>query len=66
MANLAIVVEDEVTALIDYGEGASVIQERSYAYAMKSSIWLMDPRPNLTSMVDCVEKAFEHGGDHTP
>ena len=28
----------------DYGEGASVIQERSYAYAMKSSIWLLDPR----------------------
>src|SRR5262249_49019788 len=27
----------------DYGEGASVIQERSYAYAMKSSMWLMDP-----------------------
>src|SRR5262249_48615705 len=26
----------------DYGEGASVIQERSYAYAMKSSMWLMD------------------------
>ena len=31
----------------DYGEGASVIQERSYAYAMKSSIWLIDPRPDL-------------------
>src|SRR5262249_53557690 len=31
----------------DYGEGASVIQERSYAYAMKSSMWLMDPRPDL-------------------
>ncbi len=29
----------------DYGEGASVIQERSYAYAMKSSMWLLDPRP---------------------
>ena len=43
----------------DYGEGASIIQERSHAFAMKSSIWLMDPRPNLTSMVDCVEKAFE-------
>src|SRR6266849_5334486 len=27
----------------DYGEGASVIQERSYAYAMKSSMWLLDP-----------------------
>ena len=31
----------------DYGEGASVIQERSYAYAMKSSMWLIDPRPDL-------------------
>src|ERR1700689_3844862 len=30
----------------DYGEGASVIQERSYAYAMKSSMWLPDPRPD--------------------
>jgi indolepyruvate ferredoxin oxidoreductase alpha subunit len=43
----------------DYGEGASIIQERSHAFAMKSSIWLMDPRPNLTSMVDIVERAFE-------
>ena len=31
----------------DYGEGASVIQERSYAYALKSSMWLLDPRPSL-------------------
>src|ERR1700749_57186 len=43
----------------DYGEGASVIQERSYAYAMKSSMWLIDPRPDLPSIVRCVEKAFE-------
>ncbi len=43
----------------DYGEGASVIQERSHAYALKSTIWLMDPRPNLPSIVDCVEKSFE-------
>jgi len=43
----------------DYGEGASVIQERSYAYAMKSSIWLLDPRPDLPTIVDMVEKAFE-------
>ena len=35
----------------DYGEGASVIQERSYAYAMKSSIWLLDPRPDLPTIV---------------
>src|SRR6476469_8601559 len=34
----------------DYGEGASVIQERSYAYALKSSMWLLDPRPELPSI----------------
>ncbi|HTR83934.1 MAG TPA: indolepyruvate ferredoxin oxidoreductase subunit alpha [Reyranella sp.] len=43
----------------DYGEGASIIQERSHAFALKSSLWLMDPRPNLTTVVHCVEKAFE-------
>src|ERR1700744_4144853 len=42
----------------DYGEGASVIQERSYAYAMKSSIWLLDPRPDLPTIVRCVEEGF--------
>ena len=30
----------------DYGEGSSIIQERTHAFAMKSSIWLMDPRPD--------------------
>ncbi len=43
----------------DYGEGASVIQERSYAYAMKSSMWLLDPRPDLPTIVHMVEKGFE-------
>ncbi len=43
----------------DYGEGASVIQERSYAYAMKSSMWLLDPRPDLPAIVRAVEKGFE-------
>jgi indolepyruvate ferredoxin oxidoreductase alpha subunit len=43
----------------DYGEGASVIQERSYAYALKSSMWLLDPRPDLPTIVDMVEKGFE-------
>ncbi len=43
----------------DYGEGASVIQERSHAFAMKSSIVLLDPRPHLPLVVDMVEKAFE-------
>lgn len=43
----------------DYGEGASIIQERTHAFAMKSSIWLMDPRPDLTRMVELIELAFE-------
>ncbi|MGD9920835.1 MAG: thiamine pyrophosphate-dependent enzyme [Pseudorhodoplanes sp.] len=43
----------------DYGEGGAVIQERSHAYALKSSIWLLDPRPDLTSIVRIVEKGFE-------
>src|SRR6202158_961526 len=43
----------------DYGEGASVIQERSYAYAIKSSMWLLDPRPGLPTIVRMVEKGFE-------
>ena len=42
----------------DYGEGASVIQERSYAYAMKSSMWLIDPRPDLPTIVRCVEEGL--------
>ena len=42
----------------DYGEGASVIQERSHAYALKSGMVLLDPRPNLTRMVDMVEEGF--------
>lgn len=42
----------------DYGEGASVIQERSHAYAMKSSMWLLDPRPDLPTIVRSVEKGF--------
>ena len=43
----------------DYGEGSSIMQERTYAFAMKAQMWLLDPRPNLTSMVDTVEKGFE-------
>jgi indolepyruvate ferredoxin oxidoreductase alpha subunit len=43
----------------DYGEGASIIQERSHAFAMKSQIWLLDPRPNLPTIVHMVEKGFE-------
>ena len=43
----------------DYGEGASVIQERSHAFAMKSALWLLDPRPDLTSLVRLVRQGFE-------
>ena len=43
----------------DYGEGASIIQERTLAYALKSTIMLVDPRPNLETIVDMVEKSFE-------
>src|SRR5262250_176183 len=43
----------------DYGEGASVIQERTYAFALKSSLWLLDPRPDLPTLVRSVEQAFE-------
>jgi indolepyruvate ferredoxin oxidoreductase alpha subunit len=43
----------------DYGEGSSIMQERSHAFAMKSQIWLLDPRPDLPTIVDMVEKGFE-------
>ncbi|MFD2500159.1 thiamine pyrophosphate-dependent enzyme [Rhizorhabdus histidinilytica] len=42
----------------DYGEGSSIMQERTHAFAMKSQMWLIDPRPNLPSIVDAVEQAF--------
>src|SRR5205809_1457348 len=43
----------------DYGEGSSIMQERSHAFAMKSQVWLLDPRPNLPMIVGMVEKGFE-------
>lgn len=43
----------------DYGEGSSIIQERSHAFAMKSQMWLLDPRPAQDSLVRAVEKGFE-------
>src|SRR5213079_2344189 len=42
----------------DYGEGASVIQERTHAYALKSTLLLLDPRPDLTRMTKIVEEGF--------
>ncbi|WP_114953938.1 indolepyruvate ferredoxin oxidoreductase subunit alpha [Sphingosinicella terrae] len=43
----------------DYGEGSSIMQERTHAFAMKSQMWLLDPRPNLAHIVDMVERGFE-------
>jgi len=43
----------------DYGEGSSIMQERTHAFAMKSQMWLFDPRPNHMLIVDLVERAFE-------
>lgn len=43
----------------DYGEGASVIQERTHATAMKSSMPLVDPRYHLPKIVELTEKSFE-------
>lgn len=42
----------------DYGDGASIIQERAHAFAMKSQVWLLDPRPNLPTIVSMVEHGF--------
>ena len=42
----------------DYGEGASVIQERTHAYALKSTMLMLDPRPDLPVMVRMVEEGF--------
>ncbi|MGH7091499.1 MAG: indolepyruvate ferredoxin oxidoreductase, partial [Stellaceae bacterium] len=43
----------------DYGEGASIIQERTHAFAMKSSMWLMDPRPDHQRFVALIAEAFD-------
>lgn len=43
----------------DFGEGSSIMQERSHAFAMKSQMWLLDPRPNLPSIVQSVEDGFQ-------
>ncbi len=43
----------------DYGEGSSIMQERTHAFAMKSQMWLLDPPPNVPDIVTAVETAFE-------
>src|SRR3546814_615593 len=51
----------------EYGEGSSIMQERTHAFAMKSQIWLLDPRPNLEAMVRAVENGFLLSeASHTP
>lgn len=51
----------------DYGEGSSIMQERSHAFAMKSQMWLLDPRPNLPSIVQAVKQGFALSeASHTP
>jgi len=42
----------------DYGEGASILQERTHSAALKSSIPLLDPRNSLTSFARFVEEGF--------
>lgn len=42
----------------DYGEGSSIMQERTHGFAMKSQVWLIDPRPDLEHIVDMVEHSF--------
>ncbi len=43
----------------DYGEGSSILQERTHAFALKSQMWLLDPRPDLESITRMVEQSFE-------
>ncbi|MBW4051034.1 MAG: indolepyruvate ferredoxin oxidoreductase subunit alpha [Proteobacteria bacterium] len=51
----------------DYGEGASIMQERTHAFAMKSQMWLLDPRPHLPEIVRAVEQGFALSeASHTP
>src|ERR1700749_3326113 len=51
----------------DYGEGSSIMQERTHAFAMKSQVWLLDPWPNLPSIVKAVKDGFALSeASHTP
>ena len=50
----------------DCGEGSSIMQERSHAFAMKSQVRLMDPRPNLPSIVRAVENAAQKRSARPP
>jgi indolepyruvate ferredoxin oxidoreductase, alpha subunit len=43
----------------DYGEGASIIQERTHSTALKSCMPLIDPRYHMPKLVELTEQAFE-------
>src|SRR4029453_3959624 len=42
----------------DYGEGSSILQERTHSAALKSSIPLLDPRNDLEVFARLVEEGF--------
>ena len=42
----------------DYGEGASILQERTHSTALKSSVPLLDPRNSLDAFARFVEDGF--------
>jgi indolepyruvate ferredoxin oxidoreductase alpha subunit len=42
----------------DYGEGASILQERTHATALKSSLPLLDPQNSLPAFARFVEEGF--------
>src|SRR5438874_4314742 len=42
----------------DYGEGSSILQERTHSAALKSSIPLLDPRNSLQSFARFVEEGY--------
>jgi indolepyruvate ferredoxin oxidoreductase alpha subunit len=42
----------------DYGEGASILQERTHSAALKSSVPLIDPRNSLEAFARFVEEGF--------
>jgi indolepyruvate ferredoxin oxidoreductase alpha subunit len=42
----------------DYGEGASILQERTHSAALKSSVPLLDPRNSLPVFARFVEEGF--------
>jgi indolepyruvate ferredoxin oxidoreductase, alpha subunit len=42
----------------DYGEGASILQERTHSTALKSSVPLLDPRNSLDAFSRFVEEGF--------